>query len=108
MKQTILIIVAACFLVTAYLSYANTPERIKIVPVADGVRASVIERPEIISGLITKNDGNLVLVATTGSFYLLKGLNLHDSVGEVVDITGVVRNNKETSALYVIKADVKR
>ncbi len=59
-----------------------------------------------LSGVVKKTPEGLILETDDGA-YRLKGLSLDEIIGKEVHITGVVKQGKEESIIYVVKADVR-
>lgn len=70
------------------------------------IEANLHKIKQTFSGVVTKTDNGLILETANG-VYLLEGLNLETSVGEEVNVTGVVKDQEHMKIIYVIQAEVR-
>lgn len=51
--------------------------------------------------------GNTLFLKTADGVFRIRGLSLDETVGKKVNLTGVVKNNKEERIIYVAKAEIE-
>lgn len=110
MKEALLLALLAGFSTSSgHAAPVDQPEVVNPVPepAAVAVRQSARNIQQSYSGLVTQTENGLLLKTSHGE-YLLKGLSLEQIIGQEVQVTGIVKNDKEVSTIYVVMANVQQ
>lgn len=58
------------------------------------------------SGIVMKTEAGVALETVSG-LYQLEGINLEETVGKEVNVTGILKSDGDRKVIYVVKAEIK-